>query len=146
MIGYPLNLARSALRAGSILCGVLIFALMLSACAPSAAQQPAAQPAAPTTAAAAGGQSGAQAMTVNLKNTAFDPKTLSVSAGTTVTWTNQDSLTHTVTADDGSFDSKDLTKGATFTFTFSKPGTYAYYCVYHGGKGGTGMAGTITVK
>lgn len=169
MIYYPLNLARSALRAGSILCGLLIFALMLGACVPATVQQPAAQPAAPTmapaaataptsapaagaaststpTAAAAGSQSGGQAMTVNLKNSAFDPKTLSVSAGTTVTWTNQDSVTHTVTADDGSFDSKDLAQGAKFTFKFSKPGTYAYYCTIHGGKGGKGMAGTITVK
>ena len=85
-------------------------------------------------------------MTVDLKGFAFDPKTLTVSVGTTVTWTNQESTIHTVTADDGAFDSKDLAQGAKFSFTFSQPGTYPYFCKYHGGKGGQGMSGTITVK
>jgi predicted lipoprotein with Yx(FWY)xxD motif/plastocyanin len=86
------------------------------------------------------------ATAVSLKNFAFNPKTLTVSAGTTVTWTNNDTVAHTVTADDGSFDSKNLDPGATFSYTFAKAGTYPYYCAYHGGKGGQGMSGVITVK
>ena len=87
-----------------------------------------------------------QTMQVDIKNFAFAPKTLTVAPGTTVVWTNSDTAPHTVTADDGSFDSGNLEQGATFKFTFSKAGTFAYFCMYHGGKGGTGMSGQIIVK
>jgi predicted lipoprotein with Yx(FWY)xxD motif/plastocyanin len=110
---------------------------------------PAAQTPAPTAAAsgpAASGQAAGQTVQVDLKNFAFTPKTLTVAPGTTVVWMNSDSAAHTVTADDGSFDSGNLNQGATFKFTFSKAGTFAFYCMYHGGKGGVGMAGQIIVK
>jgi predicted lipoprotein with Yx(FWY)xxD motif/plastocyanin len=100
----------------------------------------------PAPTAAAGGQAAGQTVKVDLKNFAFAPKTLTVAPGTTVVWTNGDSAAHTVTADDGSFESGNLNHGATFKFTFSKAGTFAYYCTYHGGKGGVGMAGQIIVK
>ena len=100
----------------------------------------------PAPTAAAGGQAAGQTVQVDLKNFAFSPKTLTVAPGTTVVWTNSDSAAHTVTADDGSFDSGNLNQGATFKFTFSKAGTFAYFCMYHGGKGGVGMAGQIIVK
>jgi plastocyanin len=48
-----------------------------------------------------------------------------------VKWTNQDSAAHTVTADDGSFDSGQMAQGATFSFTFSKAGTFSYKCGNH---------------
>jgi plastocyanin len=68
---------------------------------------------------------------VKISGYAFDPASTTVKVGTTVTWTNQDSATHNVLADDKSFASNDLRKGDTFKFTFSKPGTYPYRCGFH---------------
>jgi plastocyanin len=67
---------------------------------------------------------------------AFEPQTISVTAGTTVTWTNQDAILHTVTAGTSAkpgtmFDSKLDGIGSTFDFTFSKPGSYPYHCSIH---------------
>lgn len=81
---------------------------------------------------------------VLLNNFKFEPQNLTVTAGTTVTWTNKENSPHTVTADDASFSSPNLNAKATFSHTFTKPGRYAYHCAYHGGKG-TGMSGTVTV-
>jgi plastocyanin len=68
---------------------------------------------------------------VTIKDLAFTPATLTVAVGSTVTWTNEDAATHTVTADDGSFDSGSLAQGDTFTQTFDTAGTYAYHCTMH---------------
>ena len=57
-----------------------------------------------------------------------------------MTWTNDDSIPHTVTADDSSFDSSGLVQGKTFSFTFDKAGTFAYHCSIH-----TTMTGTVVV-
>ncbi len=121
-----------------------IAALALAACQPAApAALPAAtSPAQPTSAAPA---VSAGAMTVNLVDTTFEPAQLTVKVGTTVKWTNNSTMNHTVTADDGSFGSDTLAPGAQFQFTFSKPGTFRYYCKFHGGPGGKGMSGTIVV-
>jgi plastocyanin len=66
---------------------------------------------------------------------AFSPATLTIKAGTTVTWKNNTSVGHTVTSDDGkSFDSgtsNPIATGATFSFTFTTPGTFAYHCEIH---------------
>jgi len=79
---------------------------------------------------------------VMIQNFAFSPATLTVKAGTDVTFTNQDSVTHTVTSDTGLFDSGNLTSGKSFSFTFQTPGTYSYHCSIH-----TSMAhGTIIVQ
>ncbi len=113
--------------------------------APARSAAPAATPATlPST--GAGGQAAGQTMKVSISNFAFAPKTLTVGPGTTVEWQNDDSAAHTVTADNGAFDSGNLNQGASFKFTFAKAGTYAYYCRYHGGPGGTGMSGQIIVK
>jgi plastocyanin len=61
----------------------------------------------------------------------FGTISLAVKAGTTVTWTNNDNLTHTVTADDGSFTSGNLNYRDTYSHTFSSAGTYNYHCKYH---------------
>ena len=61
----------------------------------------------------------------------FGPAVLTVKAGTTVTWTNNDNMVHTVTADDGNFTSGDLNYGDTYSHTFSTAGTFAYHCTYH---------------
>lgn len=84
--------------------------------------------------------------TVTIANFSFGPGTLTVKAGTTVTWRNNEDAPHTVTADDGSFGSNTLGQGDTFSFTFDTPGTYDYYCQFHGGAGHAGMSGTIIVE
>jgi plastocyanin len=61
----------------------------------------------------------------------YSPSDLSVLTGTTVTWRNGDATTHTVTAEDDSFDSGYIPPGGTFAETFSKPGTYRFYCSIH---------------
>jgi plastocyanin len=60
--------------------------------------------------------------------------------GDSVKWTNEDSITHTVTADDGAFDSGNLAAGKAFSFTFDQAGTFAYH-----GKIHQRMTGTVTV-
>jgi amicyanin len=70
---------------------------------------------------------------VQIANFSFSPATLTVPAGTTVTWTNRDDIPHTVvsTADPRLFKSKVLDTDDKFSFTFSKPGTYPYFCSIH---------------
>ena len=65
--------------------------------------------------------------------TGYDPDNITVVIGinNTVIWTNNDNEPHTVTAKDGSFDSGNMDPGATFTYTFTTPGTYTYVCTYH---------------
>ncbi len=79
------------------------------------------------------------------QGTAFAPAELHVTVGTTVVWTNPDYQAHTVTADDAAFDSGDQNPGDVFQQTFSKPGTYQYFCQYHGGPGLSDMAGVVVV-
>ena len=71
------------------------------------------------------------AAAVSIVNFAFEPATLEVPVGTTVTWTNNGGAPHTVTADDGAFDSGTLQPGASFSQTFSAAGTFAYHCTIH---------------
>jgi len=78
---------------------------------------------------------------VSIVNMSFSPATLSVTAGTTVTWTNNDNMTHTVTSDGGIFDSGNLAAGKTFSKLFATAGSFPYHCSIH-----AGMTGTITVK
>ena len=83
-------------------------------------------------------------VTITAKNFSFDPAQVTIKPGTTVEWVNSGGK-HTIVADDGSFKSPDLTKGDKWEYKFDKPGTYRYYCNFHGSKGGHDMAGTITV-
>ena len=68
---------------------------------------------------------------VKIDNFSFTPPTLTVKAGTQITWTNRDDIPHTVVSDDQSFKSKVLDTDEKFTFTASKPGTYSYFCSIH---------------
>ncbi|WP_369394462.1 cupredoxin family copper-binding protein [Streptomyces sp. CG1] len=70
---------------------------------------------------------------VTIKNFAFSPTTLTVKAGTTVTWTNQDTDAHTVTSagSGGPLHSPALATHATYSYRFTKPGTYSYLCTIH---------------
>ncbi len=78
---------------------------------------------------------------VTIRDFAFDPPELSVAVGTTVTWTNEDDTTHTVTATGGGpIASPDLDQGDTYSVTFDQTGTYPYICSIH-----TFMTGTVTV-
>ena len=78
---------------------------------------------------------------VNIVNMSFSQANLTVNAGTTVTWTNKDAMDHTVTADNGSFDSGHIAPGAKYSKSFPTAGTYAYHCTLH-----AGMTGSIVVK
>src|SRR6185295_16910115 len=93
---------------------------------------------------AAASRSMAEKATVKVSSFKFEPKILTVTAGTTVEWVNEGGR-HTVEADNGSFKSDVLTDGKTFEHTFDKPGTYAYHCSFHGESGGKDMAGKIIV-
>jgi plastocyanin len=75
----------------------------------------------------------AETAEVKIDNFSFGPATLTVPAGTTVTWTNRDDIPHTVTSSDDPkmFKSKVLDTDEKFSFTFSKPGTYPYFCSIH---------------
>lgn len=86
-----------------------------------------------------------EGVSISIQDSEFSPAEQSVPVGTTVVWTHEGSLSHTVTADEGAFDSGTLTNGDTFSFTFEEAGTYAYHCSFHGAPGGQGMSGVITV-
>ena len=72
-----------------------------------------------------------QSAEVKIDNFSFGPATITVPAGTTVTWTNRDDIPHTVVSDDKVFKSKALDTDEKFSYTFSKPGTYPYFCSIH---------------
>jgi plastocyanin len=79
---------------------------------------------------------------VTIGNFTFGPAALTVRPGTTVTWLNGDDIPHTVVAaDTKSFRSRPLDSGDSFAFTFTRPGTYAYFCSIH-----PHMTGKIVVK
>ena len=77
---------------------------------------------------------------VSIDGFAFDPQSSPVSVGATVTWTNAQGVPHTVTADDGSFDSGNLGNGDTFEHAFDTAGTFSYHCEIH-----ASMTGSIVV-
>ena len=79
-------------------------------------------------------------MTVRIDNFTFSPQQLTVKAGTTVTWTNADDIPHTVTSLPA-FRSKALDTDDKFSFTFTTPGTYNYFCGLH-----PHMTGSIVVE
>jgi plastocyanin len=78
--------------------------------------------------------------TAEIRRFAYQPATLEIPVGTTVTWTNQDAIQHSVTAADGAFDSGLFAQGGTFSYTFSTPGSYTITCSRHGS-----MMGTVVV-
>jgi plastocyanin len=81
-------------------------------------------------------------MNIHISGFAFNPATLTVSKGATVTWINDDSATHTIVSDSGSvLSSSSLGRGDAFSHTFSEAGTFAYHCGIH-----RSMKGTIIVQ
>jgi plastocyanin len=90
---------------------------------------------------------------VTIQNFAFSPQTITIAPGTTVVWTQKDSVAHTVTSDTGAWtDSGTLAQNKTFSVTFTKPGTYPYHCAIHPSMiakvivtSGNGMTGGTTM-
>jgi amicyanin len=82
----------------------------------------------------------AEDATVKIGNFTFGPQELKVKSGTTVTWTNEDDIPHTVVSPNN-YRSKVLDTDATYSFTFTTPGTYKYFCSLH-----PHMTGTIVVE
>lgn len=79
---------------------------------------------------------------VDIADFNFKPSTITVAAGTTVTWTNKDGFAHSVRAEGDSFPgSQPLDPGKTYSNAFSNPGTYKYFCGIH-----NSMTGTVVVK
>ena len=78
---------------------------------------------------------------VKIGNFTFSPATLTVAPGTTVTWTNEDDIPHTIAAKNKAFRSKTLDTDNQFSFTFTTPGEYDYFCTLH-----PHMVGKIVVK
>ena len=100
---------------------LVALALVLAACGSSASS-------APSAAAPAGSSAGGAVAIIDF---AFQPASISVAKGTTVTWTNTGATAHTVTADDASFDSGNVDVGKTFSTTANTAGTIAYHCTIH---------------
>ena len=103
---------------------------------------PACSSSGPSSAGSGAGSGSSTSNIVSIKNFSFQPKSVTVPRGTTITWTNKDDSTHTVTATSGhSFDSGHLSAGKSFAMTFTTPGTYSYMCSIH-----QYMHGTIIVR
>lgn len=140
-----------------IIAGAVALMVLVSACAGTADSEsttteaePATTAAAPTTTAAAPTTTAPPATTttqaddagasITIANFNFSGAT-TVEAGTTVSATNQDDVSHTWTSDDDVWDSGNLRNGESFEFTFDEPGEYSYFCSIH-----PQMTGTITVE
>jgi plastocyanin len=86
-------------------------------------------------------QPSAASAAVKIDNFVFGPQAITVPVGTTVTWTNSDDIPHTAASTDGVFKSKVMDTDEQFSYTFTKPGTYPYYCTIH-----PKMTGKIVVQ
>jgi plastocyanin len=121
------------------LCAVLALALGLAACgggSDNSGGGSTSTPAASSSSSGAGGE-----VEIKMQNIAFSPTSATVKVGQKVTWTNDDSVDHNVTAQSGAdFKSKNFGSGGTFSFTPDKAGTINYVCTIH-----PGMKATLTV-
>jgi len=132
------SLLRSVAAAGALL-------LVLGACGKDEPKIAANGPESSSTAgqpAAAGPPPEGSTDKVEVKDFAFTPKSITVKSGTTVTWTFSDTAAHSVDPVGGTEPKKsaDLKSGASYTFTFAKPGTFNYRCGIH-----NSMTGTVVV-
>jgi len=125
-----------------LLAGALIVTLIAAACSSTADESmPTTTNAAVATTTTAATPAGG-AVAVSIEDFAFGPAGLTINVGDTVTWTNnEEGVPHTTTSDDGVWDSKNLSPGDTFSFTFDQPGTYTYHCSIH-----PSMTAAITVN
>ena len=116
---------RKTVWIGGLFASVMVLTLLLSA----ASSRGTAKAAEPATA------------EVKVDNFSFGPATLTVAVGTTVTWTNRDDIPHTIVSNDKVFKSKVLDTDEKFSFTFTKAGTYPYFCSIH-----PKMTGSVVVQ
>ena len=86
-------------------------------------------------------QADGPASAVSIDKFTFVPQTLTVKAGTTVTWTNMDDIPHAIAAVSKQFNSKTLDTDDAYSFTFTTPGSYEYFCSLH-----PHMTGTVVVE
>ena len=86
-------------------------------------------------------QAAAKTVEIKIDNFSFAPGTVTVAAGTRVTWTNHDDIPHTAVSTDGVFKSKVMDTDEKFSYTFTTPGTFPYFCSIH-----PKMTGTIVVQ
>lgn len=121
----------------TILSGIAMIAILMISFSCSKSSNAYMNPATNTS----GGSGGPGANEVFIQGMAFVPATISVAAGTTVTWTNKDAIAHTVTSATGLFNSGTVNPGKSFTFTFPTAGSYSYYCSIH-----PSMLGTVKVQ
>ena len=117
-------------------CAILFSVMCVSACGSSTSPSstPEAAPAGSTSITIVSGASG-------LTGTAYNPNPITVSVGTTVSWLNSDSITHTSAANNGLFTSPNVAPNSRFNFTFTTAGTFPYHCTIH-----PNMVGTIIVQ
>jgi plastocyanin len=117
-------------------CAILFATIFITACgsstSPSGTPEPA--PAGATTITMVSGAS-------TLSTTAYSPNPITVPVGTTVSWLNSDSTTHTAVANGGAFASPNVAPNSRFNFTFTTAGSFPYHCTIH-----PNMVGTITVQ
>jgi plastocyanin len=124
---------------------VLAAAILVSGCTTGPEKAPEGPPSTPTVSKQGkDAQKSGMDVQVTAQNTMFVPQTITVPAGGSITWTNEDPFAHNVTKESGpgpDFHSDTLQKGDTFTQKFDTPGTYAYVCTIH-----PQQTGTITVE
>jgi len=95
-----------------------------------------------TSATTAAGTTTSGSQTISISNFAFSNPDITVHVGDSITWTNNDSTTHTVTSiPSGPLNSGDLAQGKSYTYTFTTAGTFNYHCAIH-----ANMTGTVTVE
>jgi plastocyanin len=127
--------ARRAVVVGTAMLLFLILGLLAAGCGsgPSATTA--------TTVGTGTTTAGGATVQIIMKNRAYDPATVTIKVGDTVSWLNQDTPQHDVVADHGEFKSALFNNGQSFSYTFTKAGTYPYHCSIH-----PGMTGTVIVQ
>lgn len=113
---------------------LLVIAVLLSGCTTTTTTQPATQTPQTTTQPAptqAPQTTTPAPVSVEIKSSAFTPNIVEISKGTTVIWTNDDGVGHTVTSITGAFDSGNIDPGKTYSYTFNQAGPFEYSCVNH---------------
>ncbi len=120
---------------------IVVLAVVVAACGGGGSSDTTAAPGSGATTTAGSASGGGTEVEVIMTNRSYDPETVTIKAGDTVTWVNEDAPQHDVVADNGEFKSDLFDKGQTFSFTFTQAGTYPYHCSVH-----PGMTGTVTVQ
>ena len=109
--------------------GLLVIAVLISGCTTTTTTRPA-EPT-PVTTTSAPVTTTPAPVSVAIKSSTFVPNIVEISKGTTVTWTNDDGVPHTVTSISGAFDSGNLEPGKTYSYTFNQAGPFEYSCANH---------------